>query len=165
VRIIGIERRRAVPSVVALLNELSLQVFKDTKEQIYLCAQHESFGVEEELHLFLSSALDGGEWLASCPEVVATVTHGVAGDIDPPRVCLDVFVKRKLSGPCRDSNPGSFNPVTNTNRIAAFCCTAITILAELPLFTIEYTSKHQQCYLWSSFYPTAVGYDWLSDRL
>jgi hypothetical protein len=47
-----------------------------------------SFGVEERLHAFLTSALDGGEWSASSPDRFtlrerAPGTHWIGGWVGP----------------------------------------------------------------------------------
>jgi hypothetical protein len=57
----------------------------------------------------LTSALDGGEWSASCtgrftPRERAPGTHWI-GDWEGPRAVLDVVVKRKIPSPRRESNP------------------------------------------------------------
>jgi hypothetical protein len=54
---------------------------------------------------FLTSALDGGEWLASRP------CRFTSGETAPgsrwvnPRACLDAMEKRQVC-PCQESNPG-----------------------------------------------------------
>jgi hypothetical protein len=58
---------------------------------------------------FFTSALDGGEWLASrvcrfTPEERAPGTHWIGGCVGP-RVGLDAVEKRKILH-CRESNPG-----------------------------------------------------------
>jgi len=55
--------------------------------------------MEVELHPFLTSALDGGEWSASCPDRSyprerAPGTHWIGGWVDP-RLDLDAVAKRK----------------------------------------------------------------------
>jgi hypothetical protein len=66
-------------------------------------------GVEEQLHPFLPSALDGGEWSASRPgrftqRERAPGTH-CTGSWAGPRAGLDTVVRRKIPSPRRDSNP------------------------------------------------------------
>jgi hypothetical protein len=66
-------------------------------------------GVEVWLYAFLTSALDGSEWSASCPSHFtrrdrATGTHWIGGWISP-RAGLDIVVKRQIPTPCWDSNP------------------------------------------------------------
>jgi hypothetical protein len=63
----------------------------------------------------LTSALDGGEWSASChgrftplPER-ASGTHWAGGCMGTT-VGLDPVVKRKIPSPCRDSKPRSSSP-------------------------------------------------------
>jgi hypothetical protein len=60
-------------------------------------------------HAFLTSALDGGEWSASCPgrftpRERVLGTHWIAGWVGL-RAGLDVVVKRKFLVPRRESNP------------------------------------------------------------
>jgi hypothetical protein len=69
-------------------------------------------GVEVQLHTFLISALDGGEWSVShpgrfTPRVKAAGTHWIGGWV-VPRVGLDAVVRRKRipSSPFRNLNPG-----------------------------------------------------------
>jgi hypothetical protein len=57
----------------------------------------------------LTSALDGGEWPASCPgrftpRERAPRTHWIGGWVGP-RAVLDAMVKRKIPGSSRESNP------------------------------------------------------------
>jgi hypothetical protein len=57
----------------------------------------------------LTSALDGGEWLASLPgrftsSERAPGTHWIGGCVGP-RAVLDAVVKRKIPSPLRESNP------------------------------------------------------------
>jgi hypothetical protein len=57
----------------------------------------------------LTSALDGGEWSASCPgrfipREGAPGTHWIGGWVGP-RAILDAVVKRKIPSPHRESNP------------------------------------------------------------
>jgi hypothetical protein len=61
------------------------------------------------LHVFLTSALDGGEWSDSRPvrftsRERASGTHWIGGWVDP-RVGLDAVVKRKIPSSHRESNP------------------------------------------------------------
>jgi hypothetical protein len=58
---------------------------------------------------FLTSALDGDEWLASrpgrfTPGERAPGTHWIGGWVDP-RAVLDAVVKRKIPSPRREWNP------------------------------------------------------------
>jgi hypothetical protein len=67
------------------------------------------WGVEIQLHTFLASALDGGEWSASRPGRVTPRergpgTHWIGGWVDPKDV-LDAVVKRKIPSPRRESSP------------------------------------------------------------
>jgi hypothetical protein len=62
-----------------------------------------------QLHVFLTSALDGGEWSGSCPSHFtlrerAPGTHWIGGLVGP-RASLDVVMKRKILSPCWESNP------------------------------------------------------------
>jgi len=52
------------------------------------------WGMEVQLHSFLNSALDGGEWSASCPGVRVRGTHSVAGWVGS-RTGLDAVAKRE----------------------------------------------------------------------
>jgi hypothetical protein len=57
----------------------------------------------------LTSALDGGEWSASCPgrftpREGAPGTHWIGGWVGP-RAVLDAMVKRKIPSPRQESNP------------------------------------------------------------
>jgi hypothetical protein len=59
-------------------------------------------GVESMAPPFFTSALVGGEWLASCPgrltpppEERAPGTHWIGGSVGP-RACLDAVEKRKI---------------------------------------------------------------------
>jgi hypothetical protein len=72
------------------------------------------WGVEVQLYYFLTSALDGSEWLASrtgrfTPKERAPVTHWIAGWVRP-RAGLETVVKRKTTNSCRDSNLRSSSP-------------------------------------------------------
>jgi hypothetical protein len=67
------------------------------------------WGVEVEVHIFLTSALDGGQWSASRPGRFtlgerAPGTHWVGGWVGT-RAVLDAVVKRKIPSPRRESNP------------------------------------------------------------
>jgi hypothetical protein len=58
------------------------------------------WGVEVQLHAFLTPALDGGEWSASrpgrfTPREIAHDTHWIGGWVGP-RAGLDAMVKRKF---------------------------------------------------------------------
>jgi hypothetical protein len=56
-----------------------------------------------------TSALDGGEWSASCPGrfILRKRSHGTnwIGGWVGPRACVDTVSKRKIPSPHRDSNP------------------------------------------------------------
>jgi hypothetical protein len=57
----------------------------------------------------LTSALDVGEWSASClgcftPRESVPNTNWIGGWVGP-RASLDTVSKRKIPSPCRDSNP------------------------------------------------------------
>jgi hypothetical protein len=72
------------------------------------------WGVEVELHAFLTSTLDGGECSASRPGRFTSReklpgTNWIGGWVGP-RTGLDAVVKRKISRCCRDSNPRSYSP-------------------------------------------------------
>jgi hypothetical protein len=83
-------------------------------------------GVESQLHAFLNSALDGGEWLISRSgsfTLGARIadTNWIGGWMGP-RVDLDAAAKRKTSYnyPCREWSP--YHPARSL----------VTILTELP---------------------------------
>jgi hypothetical protein len=72
-------------------------------------------GVEVQLHAFLTSPLDGGEWLTPRlgpfnPGVRAPGTHWIGGWVGPS-VGMDVVAKRKNSRhwTCQESNPSRYN--------------------------------------------------------
>jgi hypothetical protein len=53
-------------------------------------------GVDVQIHIFLISALVGGEWSATCPgERAPHRTHSIGGWVDP-RAGLDDVEKRKF---------------------------------------------------------------------
>jgi hypothetical protein len=67
------------------------------------------WGVEVYSTHSLTSALDGGEWLAShpgsfIPREIAPGTYGIGGWVGP-RAVLDAVVKRKIPSPSRELNP------------------------------------------------------------
>jgi hypothetical protein len=89
----------------------------NVKVKFFLCfliehhAMKAYWGVEVYLHAFLTSALDGGEWSASCPgrftpRENARGTH-LIGCWVGPRSGLDVAVKREIPSLYRDSNTRS----------------------------------------------------------
>jgi hypothetical protein len=64
-------------------------------------------GVEVQLHTFLISVLDRGEWLASCPGLFtprerAPGTHWIGGWVDPKAGLYAVV--RKIPSPYKDLN-------------------------------------------------------------
>jgi len=70
--------------------------------------------VEVQLHAFLTSALDGGEWSTSrlgrfTSGERAPGTHRIGGWMDP-RAGLVAVVKRKIPQPLRGIEPRSSNP-------------------------------------------------------
>jgi hypothetical protein len=67
------------------------------------------WGVEVQLHAFLSSVLYGGEWSASrpgrfTPRERAPCTHWIGGWVGS-RAVLDTVVKRKIPSPRWESKP------------------------------------------------------------
>jgi len=65
--------------------------------------------VEAKFHVFLTSALDGGEWSAShtgrfTRRQREPDTHCIGGWVCP-RAVLDAVVKRRIPSRRRDSNP------------------------------------------------------------
>jgi hypothetical protein len=70
--------------------------------KLFLCltenhAMKVYWGVEVELHAFLTSTLDGSEWLASRPAHSTPGAHWIRGWVGP-RTGLDAVVNRKISG-------------------------------------------------------------------
>jgi len=77
--------------------------------------------VEVELHMFLSLSLDGSMWSPSClscftPGEISPSTHLIGGWF-APRTSLGMVVKRKITFPCLESNPG--RPVTILTQLSA----------------------------------------------
>jgi len=69
-------------------------------------------GVEVQLHSFLTSALDGGEWSTSRPSRFIPGKEPPFPSIEGwvgPRVSLDVMEKREISRPCEEFHPGSYS--------------------------------------------------------
>jgi hypothetical protein len=62
-------------------------------------------GVDVYINVFLTSALDGGEWSASRPCRITPCTHWIGGR--GPRTGVDDKEKRKISWPYRESNQNS----------------------------------------------------------
>jgi hypothetical protein len=67
------------------------------------------WGMEVQLHAFLTSALDGSEWSASRPDRFTPRkrvpgTHWTGGWVGP-RAVLDAVMKKKILSPRRVSNP------------------------------------------------------------
>jgi hypothetical protein len=65
-----------------------------------------------QLHIFLTVALDEGEWSASrpgrfSPKERAPSTHWIGSWVGP-RASLDAVVKKKILSCCEDSNPPIF---------------------------------------------------------
>jgi hypothetical protein len=84
--------------------------------------------VEVLLHIFITSVLDGGQWSASCPSHFtpgegASNTHLIGSWIGP-RASVYMVVKRKITAPYSESNPGC--PAHSS----------VTILTDLPWFLI-----------------------------
>jgi hypothetical protein len=74
------------------------------------------WGVDVQLHAFLTSAIDGGEWSVShpcpfTPRERAPGTHWIGGWVGS-RAGLDAVVTRKIPSPYRDSKPPSHQPIT-----------------------------------------------------
>jgi hypothetical protein len=69
-------------------------------------------GVEVWLHSFLTSELDGGEWLTSRPRPLypRKRTPVPIGGWVGPTAALGVLENRNISCPYRDSIPGQSNP-------------------------------------------------------
>jgi hypothetical protein len=69
------------------------------------------YGEWRYIHVFLTSALDGGEWLGSrpgrfIPRERAPVTHRIGGWVSPEAM----VVKRRIPSPRRDTYPRSSSP-------------------------------------------------------
>jgi hypothetical protein len=78
------------------------------------------WGIGGQLHVFLTSALDGGEWPASrpsrfTPRERVSGTHWIGGWVGTT-AGLDAVVKRKIPSPCRHSNPRSSSITMNVNK-------------------------------------------------
>jgi hypothetical protein len=52
-------------------------------------------GVEQYIHAFITSGLDGGEWSASCPGEITPITNWIWGWVGPT-VGLKAVAKRKI---------------------------------------------------------------------
>jgi hypothetical protein len=80
--------------------------------------------VEVEIHEFLTSSLDGGEWLVSSlsrfnRKKISPDTHWIGGWVGH-RVGIDAVAKRRSPFPCRESDPG--RPT----------CGSVVILTDVP---------------------------------
>jgi hypothetical protein len=78
------------------------------------------WGIEIYLHVFLTSALDEGEWSASRPvhyilRERASGTHWI-GDWVDPRAGLDAVVEKKNSHPLPGLEPPIIQPVAQRYR-------------------------------------------------
>jgi hypothetical protein len=74
-----------------------------------------------QLHVFLTSALDGGEWSASrpgrfTPREGAPVTHWIGGWVGP-RAVLDAVVKRKIPKSLCNGRPGPRLPIGDSQGV------------------------------------------------
>jgi hypothetical protein len=90
-------------------------------------------GVVDQLHIFLTSALVGGEWSASRPDLFnpgerATNTHWIGGWVDP-RAGLDNVEKRKFLIP-----PGFELRTFGCPAVAVAIPTALSRLLEVVVF-------------------------------
>jgi hypothetical protein len=69
------------------------------------------WGVEVELHAFLTSVLGGGEWSASCSGRFIPCTHYMGGWVESSAV-MDVVAKRKIvSVPLSEVEPWLSSPL------------------------------------------------------
>jgi hypothetical protein len=73
---------------------------------------------------YLTSALDGGEWLASfpgrfTPKERAPGAHWIGGWVGS-RALLDAVMKRRIRSPCRDSNPPIIQPLAQLSRLLQY---------------------------------------------
>ena len=69
-------------------------------------------GAEVQLHSFLNSSLDGGEWSASHPGLPATSKDGTPEE-EPglaPDLVRTVLENKRISSPSWDSNPRQSTP-------------------------------------------------------
>jgi hypothetical protein len=85
--------------------------------------------VEVQLHAFLTSALDGGEWSASCPgrftpSETAPSTHWIGGWVGH-RAVLDAVVKREISTP---TGNGTLEPRLSSSQNSRYTDWAIVVL-------------------------------------
>jgi hypothetical protein len=101
------------------------------------------WGVEVELHAFLASALDGGEWSVSrpgrfTPRERDPGTHWRGGWVGP-RVVLDTVVKRKIPSLRQESNPRTPIIQSVAQRYTDWAITALIIIrvAKLISMTME----------------------------
>jgi hypothetical protein len=88
--------------------------------------------VEAQLHVFLTSALDGCEWSVSrpgrfTPRERAPGTHWIGGWVGP-RAILDAMVKRKLPSPRREWNPRTSIVQLILQRYTDWAITALSVL-------------------------------------
>jgi hypothetical protein len=87
--------------------------------KLFLCLINEALrhegvgGVDERLHIFLTSALVGGEWSTSDPCRFTPGTHWIGSWVDP-RAGLDNLERRKfLPPPGLNSDPSVVQPVVS----------------------------------------------------
>jgi hypothetical protein len=81
--------------------------------KLFLClTKHHTMetygGMDVQLHVFITSALDGGKWSASHPSYFTPgegtySTHWIGGRVGP-RANLDVVARRKILRPCWELN-------------------------------------------------------------
>ena len=68
-------------------------------------------GAEVQLHSFLTSSIDGGEWSASHPGLTATSKDGAPEQAGlAPEMVGAVLEKKTISSPRWDSNPRQSTP-------------------------------------------------------
>jgi hypothetical protein len=92
-------------------------------------------GVEVLLHAFLTSALDGREWLASRPGcLIPEERTPIPLDRGLDRARLDVEAKIKIV-PCRDSNPG--RPALSLVTVLTELCSLIISNKTLKLWNFK----------------------------
>jgi hypothetical protein len=119
--------------------------------------------VKAELHAFISSALDGGEWSASrpgrfTPREKAPDTHWIGGWVGP-RGGLDAVMKRKILSPCRDSSPSIIQPV------AQRYATELYRLTELPRDDLNrkyknFTGDLEMCMVRGAYDGLTTQHEW-----
>jgi len=98
--------------------------------------------VEVQLHAFLTSALYGGEWSATCqgcftPGGVTPGTHWIRYQQVDFRACLNVVVKRKIPCPCWEWSVG--HPAHSLVTILTDrCCGSLLVIKVIGCYMLHY---------------------------